>query len=277
MPSGSCQVAPVGHAVDAGRILALLAGDRAGRTCPRRAPARGRSRGCRPRDRCPRIALLALELEHADPVDLGIARLVVLVDAGVDAAAAADAARDVEPVAEDHARRSDRSPPTLTGLPYSCEYSALQPARAARRAPRARARRKCFWKKALEVEGLRRARDAGERRRRRRPRSSGTRGAKRLACSRSRLLIRRRPPKAAAGGQADLAGPHRRRLGLERLEERRMRVVAGDAGEVLLRPPPVPRCACRARRRASRASFLAWQRVHRRHDSAISTGDASDR
>src|SRR6266545_60221 len=46
-------------------------------------------------------AVLLLHLEHADPVDLRLlARLVVLLHAGVDAAAAADAARDVEPVAE---------------------------------------------------------------------------------------------------------------------------------------------------------------------------------
>jgi hypothetical protein len=46
--------------------------------------------------------VLALELEDTDPVDLGIARLVVLFDTGVDAAAAADAAGEVEAVAEDH-------------------------------------------------------------------------------------------------------------------------------------------------------------------------------
>jgi hypothetical protein len=45
---------------------------------------------------------LPLELENPDPVDLRIAGLVVLLDASVDAATAADAAGDVEAIAEQH-------------------------------------------------------------------------------------------------------------------------------------------------------------------------------
>jgi hypothetical protein len=44
---------------------------------------------------------VALELQHADPMDLGIARLVVLLHAGVDATPTSDAAPDVEAVAEE--------------------------------------------------------------------------------------------------------------------------------------------------------------------------------
>ncbi len=49
-------------------------------------------------------ALFLLHREDADPVDLRIARLVVLVHAGIDAAAAADAARDIQRIGEMHAR-----------------------------------------------------------------------------------------------------------------------------------------------------------------------------
>ncbi len=54
-------------------------------------------------------AVALAHLEHADVVHLGIARQVVLVDAGVDAPAAADAASDVERVGEHDAvdRRLD--------------------------------------------------------------------------------------------------------------------------------------------------------------------------
>ena len=45
-------------------------------------------------------ALLLFHREHADPVELRVARLIVLLDAGVDAAPAADAAGDVERIGE---------------------------------------------------------------------------------------------------------------------------------------------------------------------------------
>ena len=47
--------------------------------------------------------VLALELENADPLDLGVTRLVVLRDTAVDAAPATDAAADIQAVAEEHA------------------------------------------------------------------------------------------------------------------------------------------------------------------------------
>ena len=53
-------------------------------------------------------ALLLLHLQHADPVQLRVARLVVLLDAGVDAAPAADAAGQVERVGEEHAGQRRR-------------------------------------------------------------------------------------------------------------------------------------------------------------------------
>ncbi len=66
--------------------------------------------------------------QHADPVDLRIAGLVVLVDAGVDAAPAADAAREVEAVAEldpVHGRRvGDRDARGRTRSLYSRSSSA---------------------------------------------------------------------------------------------------------------------------------------------------------
>jgi hypothetical protein len=66
---------------------------------------------------------LLLHPQHPDPVDLRVAGLVVLVDTGVDAAPAADAARDVETVAElhpIHGRRvahRDLTPVALRVLP----------------------------------------------------------------------------------------------------------------------------------------------------------------
>ncbi len=44
-----------------------------------------------------------LHSQNPDPVDLGIAALVVFVNAPIDAAPAADATGDIEPVAEFHA------------------------------------------------------------------------------------------------------------------------------------------------------------------------------
>jgi hypothetical protein len=47
-------------------------------------------------------AVTLLHLEHGDVLELGVAGLVILLHAGMDAAAATDAATDVERVREHH-------------------------------------------------------------------------------------------------------------------------------------------------------------------------------
>jgi hypothetical protein len=49
-------------------------------------------------------ALFLVHLEDADPLDLGIAGLVVLLHAGVDAPPAPDAPAEIQGVSEDHPR-----------------------------------------------------------------------------------------------------------------------------------------------------------------------------
>src|SRR5690606_25364984 len=82
------------------RVATVLAGDRKVEV-PRPRDGLGLVVGVRVREI---DALLLVHLEHADPVHLGLAALVVLVDARVDAAPTADAARDVERVSELDAR-----------------------------------------------------------------------------------------------------------------------------------------------------------------------------
>ena len=236
MPSGSVQVAPVGqtfvhgalrhcwHAT--GHVEVALLGHLVGLVV---------RVGVREVD-----ALLLLHREHADPVHLRVARLVVLLDARVDAAPAADAARDVERVARTRRRaaaaRPRRSPPCRTARAYSRSISPKASLQALAAASRAGASGRSAVSSQPAAAAA--AHEANCRRRDRR-----------------RAL---RPDRHRASPCASPAGPRWAArgagFGAMRLEARLVRVVAVRAEQVASCGRSTVPSAGRARRRASRAA-----------------------
>ena len=181
--------------------------------------------------------LLLLHRVHADPVDLRVPRLVVLLHARVHAAAAPDAAGEVEGVGELHAGEGGgvghrhRGAVGLGVLPLELAERGAQPLLRHLDEPLRAARGE---------EEARRGRRGARRRTRRR---DGSGAVARVAASwkASHRLLR---PLRPAG----------RRLRRERPEAGLVGVVAVGAEQVALLPVPARRCGARAPPPSSRAA-----------------------
>ena len=122
MPSGSCQVAPTGQTFTQGGLLALLALHRHVEL----ALLGHRLRVVVGVGVLTSTPFVLVHLQHPDPLDLRIAGLVVLLDAGVDAAAAADAAGRGPGRSRTARPGMAGSLPMWISLPYFCLGLLLQ-------------------------------------------------------------------------------------------------------------------------------------------------------
>ena len=198
-------------------------------------------------------ALLLLHREHADPVDLRVARLVVLLDAGVARSGGSRCSARCRARRRTARRACAAVSDTVTALPYFAVYSRSMSASACLqpllRAPRAGA----CGPQAVSTKPAAAA-------------AAQVRELARAICRRASSVVHGCSSPSLAGAAA-----LRRRLGRERLEARLVRVVAVRAQQVA----SCGRSSRRVRRPCTPArqsrSFSPWHWPHSRYDSSNDT------